>query len=216
MKKNDVKINEQINFNDQVDMINILADSYFSTGDDGETIYTPYMEPVAFKMLFFSYFVEGLELEPVDEDGNIISMEDAMELYDNDEAMIQYESLLEAVENDADANALFDQYTPGGETQLDNLLDSIRLNAQDMAQFRKAQIINRRSDEFAQIAFGIGKIGELLAAIDFSHISPEVALQAVATGFAKSPEFPELVKAFQEDMKDNKVIPFEEVSADAD
>ena len=214
MKKNDVKVKELINFNDQVDMINLLAGSYFTTNEDGEVIYTPYMEPVIFKMLFFSYFVDGLEVEPIDADGNVITMEDALELYDNDESLVVYESLLEAVEKDQEVNALFGQYTPGGDSLLDNLLDSIRLNAQDMAQFRKAQIVNRRTDELAQIAYGLGEIGRLLKSMNFDQLTPEVAMQALATGFAKSEEFKEIIKTLPDVMDSNKVIPFKEVSDD--
>lgn len=209
MKKNDVRVKEFIDFQEQIDFINILASSYFTETDEGEVEYTPYMEPFILKMLFFQYFVDGLTVEPVDEEGNIITMEDALELYDHDESLIMYESLLAAVEADPEVNVLFEQYVPGGKTKMDDVIDAMRLNAKDIVEFRKSQMIHRRSDEFAQIAYGLGEIGKLLSAMNFDQIDPVVAVQALATGLAKSPEFDKIVDSLKE-------IPFEEVNTDED
>lgn len=168
MKKETIKLKQFLTDTDMVGFIRDLADSYFSEDEAGNTIYTPYLARIQFRLLFYLYCVDGLTFETiVDESGETV-----------------LENILEAADNDEELARLFSNCNDGSykDLPITAQLSEISADAYDMAEFKKQQLIHGRKDSLSMLIDAItAKVSELdLSKLDIQKIFEDIVNSSLA------------------------------------
>lgn len=163
MKKNNVRIKENISFVDIMTAIESIVPQYFTYNEvTGETEYTPYYSEMATKIAMVKYFMEGVEFE------------------DND-------NVYELIISDGEIVNCINQFYYTSNEKLVNIIDMVTSNVEKIVDFKKEKLIHEDNDikeYFASMSNMFNSFEDFLnvmvnsfrtfSNLDLSKITPEM------------------------------------------
>lgn len=163
MKKNNVRIKENISFVDIMTAIESIVPQYFTYNEvTGETEYTPYYSEMATKIAMVKYFMEGVEFE------------------DND-------NVYELIISDGEIVNCINQFYYTSNEKLVNIIDIVTSNVEKIVDFKKEKLIHEDNDMkeyFASMSNMFNSFEDFLnvmvnsfrtfSNLDLSKITPEM------------------------------------------
>lgn len=163
MKKNNVRIKENISFVDIITAIESIVPQYFTYNEvTGETEYTPYYSEMAIKIAMVKYFMEGVEFE------------------DND-------NVYELIISDGEIVNCINQFYYTSNEKLVNIIDMVTSNVEKIVDFKKEKLIHEDNDMkeyFASMSNMFNSFEDFLnvmvnsfrtfSNLDLSKITPEM------------------------------------------
>lgn len=193
MKKNNVRIKENISFVDIMTAIESIVPQYFTHNEvTGEIEYTPYYSEIATKIAIVSNFMDGVEFEDKDDVYPLV-MSDEEIMNCINKFYFNIENTKEAEKENAE-NELFI-----------NIMNMVMTNVEKMVNFKKEKLIHEDND-----------MKEYLASMSNMFNSFEDFLNVMANSLRTfsnlnlskiTPEMMEMAQKFAIGLKDKNITP---------
>lgn len=181
MKKDNVRIKENISFVDIMTAIESIVPQYFTYNEvTGETEYTPYYSEMATKIAMVKHFMEGVEFE------------------DND-------NVYELIISDGEIVNCINQFYYISNEKLINIIDMVTSNVEKIVDFKKEKLIHEDNDMkeyFASMSNMFNSFEDFLnVMVDSFRTFSNLDLSKI------TPEMMEMAQKFAIGLKDKNITP---------
>lgn len=181
MKKDNVRIKENISFVDIMTAIESIVPQYFTYNEvTGETEYTPYYSEMATKIAMVKHFMEGVEFE------------------DND-------NVYELIISDGEIVNCINQFYYTSNEKLINIIDMVTSNVEKIVDFKKEKLIHEDNDMkeyFASMSNMFNSFEDFLnVMVDSFRTFSNLDLSKI------TPEMMEMAQKFAIGLKDKNITP---------
>ena len=172
MKKNNVKVKENITMVDKVNAINLIVSSYFTDGE-----YTPYYSKMAEVMAVVTYFIEGIEFED-DEDIYNAVMQDE-ELSDIVHDVLFEDDMIFIKNNARDKVEFLKQQIIHSHADTDRIIEACNVIIDSLENFSKLNIKEMKKEDMQNASIVLEKLASS------NNLTPEVISNVLkdAVGF---------------------------------
>ena len=181
MKKDNVRIKENISFVDIMTAIESIVPQYFTYNEvTGETEYTPYYSEMATKIAMVKHFMEGVEFE------------------DND-------NVYELIISDGEIVNCINQFYYTSNEKLINIINMVTSNVEKIVDFKKEKLIHEDNDMkeyFASMSNMFNSFEDFLnVMVDSFRTFSNLDLSKI------TPEMMEMAQKFAIGLKDKNITP---------
>ena len=190
MKKNNVKVKENITMVDKVNAINLIVSSYFTDGE-----YTPYYSDMAQVMAVITYFIEGIEFEEGEDIYNAVMQDE--ELNDMVHDILFEDDMIFVKDNAKDKVEFIKQKIIHSHADTDRIIEACNVIIDSLENFSKLNIKEMKKEDMQNASIVLEKLASN------NNLTPEVISNVLkdAVGFKMDEATEEILDSKNEQIR---------------
>ena len=190
MKKNNVKVKENITMVDKVNAINLIVSSYFTDGE-----YTPYYSDMAQVMAVITYFIEGIEFEEGEDIYNAVMQDE--ELVDIVHDVLFDDDMIFIKNNAKDKVEFIKQKIIHSHADMDKIIEACNVIIDSLENFSKLNIKEMKKEDMQNASIVLEKLASN------NNLTPEVISNVLkdAVGFKMDEATEEILDSKNEQIR---------------
>ena len=184
MKKNNVKVKENITMVDKVNAINLIVSSYFTDGE-----YTPYYSKMADVIAAVTYFTEGLDFAEGDDIYDAVTQDE--ELNDMVHDILFEDDMIFVKDNAKDKVEFLKQKIIHSHADMDKIIEACNVIIDSLENFSKLNIKEMKKEDMQNASIVLEKLASN------NNLTPEVISNVLkdAVGFNMDKATEEIIDA---------------------
>lgn len=190
MKKNNVKVKENITMVDKINAINLIVSSNFTEGE-----YTPYYSKMAEVMAVVTYFIEGIEFEEGEDIYDAVMQDE--DLVDIVHDILFEDDMIFVKDNAKDKVEFLKQKIIHSHADMDKIIEVCNVIIDSLENFSKLNIKEMKKEDMQNASIVLEKLASN------NNLTPEVISNVLkdAVGFKMDEATEEILDAKNEQIR---------------